>query len=167
MRRAATTTAILLALAAWAGAQGPRAALSAADRVQMHRANKTLLTDLVNNGIALGTTDNAVGRVEACQATARAIGVALCRAAEADDGDRVVELGSHLELVVRDGLTPMLDETKLHISKESPEYVRLKKAQENAAANLDESIATAGKLGGNANVRTLTGKLGELREKLK
>lgn len=166
--RTVFTTTILLALAAWAGAQGPsRAPLSADAQIHLHRANKTLLTDLVNNGIALGATDNPVGRVEACQATARVLGVALCRAAEANDGDRVVELGDHLELVVRDGLAPLLDETKLHISPESPEYKRLKKAQEHAVANLDEAISTTSKLADNSKIRSLTGKLDGLRDKLK
>lgn len=171
MVRAAYILTFFLALSAWAGAQAPpRTALSAADQLRLHRANKTLLTDLVNTGIKLGVADSTVGRLEACQATARVLGVALNHAAKADDADRVVELGNHLELLVRDGFVPMLDEAKIHITKQSPEYARLKAAQDNATANLDEArsaMIDAGKLGESAKVREVAGKLSGLREKLK
>ncbi len=171
MFRVAYILACFLALSAWAGAQAPqRTALSAADQLRLHRANRVLLADLVDRGIELGVTDSTVGRVEACQKTARVLGVALSRAAQADDADRVVELGNHLELVVRDGLVPMLDEAKIHITRESPEYARLKAAQDGATSNLDEArsaIADAAKLGDNVKVLDVAGKLGGLREKLK
>jgi hypothetical protein len=168
MVRGGSTVLILLALSAWAGGQGPsRPALSAADQLRLHRANKTLLTDLVNNGIRLGTTEGTVDRVIACQATARALGVSLSRAADDNDSDRVIELGSHLELVVRDGLVPLFDEAKIHITKESPEYARLVKAQEGAASNLDDVRGAIGKLGDNPPVRDISSKLNGLKEKLK
>jgi hypothetical protein len=171
MVRAAYTTLFFLAIAAWAGAQAPpRSSLPAAEQLRLHRANRVLLADLIDRGIELGVTDSTVGRVEACQRTARVLGVALSRAANANDADRVVELGNHLELMVRDGLVPMFDEAKVHITRESPEYARLKAAQESATSNLDEArtaIADAAKLGDNIRVHEVAGKLGGLREKLK
>ena len=168
MVRGGVIALVFLALSGWAGATGPvRPALPAAEQLRLHRANKTLLTDLVNNGVALGTTEGTVDRAIACQAAARALGVALSRAADDNDSDRVVELGSHLELVVRDGLVPLFDAARVHITRESPEYARLLKAQEGAASNLDDVRDAIGKLGDNAHARDISTKLTGLKEKLK
>jgi hypothetical protein len=169
MRRFGLTSLVLLALAAWAGAQGPQqASLSAADQLRLHRANRVLLADLVDRGIELGRASHPIDRAEECRKTARALGVALQKAADADDADRVAELGNHLELVVRDGLVPSLDEAKRHIHPMSPDAARLKQVQETAAGDLDGTwTAIQAKLADHAKVKDVAGKLGGLRDKLK
>ena len=170
MVRVGSTFLFLLALTAWAGAQAPqRAALTADEQLRLHRANRVLLADLVDRGIELGRANHPIDRAEECRKTARVLGVALQRAAENDDADRVSELGNHLELVIRDGLVPMLDDAKRTIHPMSPDAARLKLLQENAVGDLEwaSAIPATGKLGANASVRELVGKLGGLREKLK
>ena len=170
MFRAAFTLSFFLVLSAWAGAQGPqRAALTAADQLRLHRANRVLLADLVDRGIELGKANHPIDRAEECRKTARVLGVALQQAAEKDDADRVAEIGNHLELVIRDGLVPMIDDAKRNIHPMSPDAARLKLLQENAVGDLDwaSTIPTTGKVSENAKVRELTGRLGGLKEKLK
>jgi len=169
MLRLGSTMLIGLALAAWAGAQAPpRAALSAAEQLRLHRANRLLLADLVDRGIDLGQASHPVDRAEACRKTARVLGVALLQAADANDADRVAELGGHLEMVIRDGLVPMLDRAKRDIHPQSPDAVRLKAVQDSAVSDLDGATsALPAKLAEQPNIREVLGKLGGLRDKIK
>jgi len=170
MTRAAAALLIFLGLAAWAGAQGPAPGLSAADRLRLHRANRTLLADLVSAGVALGGADRPVARAETCQESARVIGIALRKAAEAQDADRVAELGDHLDHMVRDGLVPLLDEVRQTTPAESPDGKRLKAVREGAAGDLDwvrAAIPPAGKVGDSARVKDVSAKLDGLRQQLK
>ena len=161
MVRVGLTLGVFTALAAWAGAQGPP--LTAADQIRLLRANRGLIADLVDSGVRLGAAEHPLSRAEACQATAHHLAVALERAAEGQDADRVAELGAHLELVFRDGLVPNLDRAEKIIPRESPDAEKLKEVRKRAAGDLDgvRAALPPGKLDG------LRGKLDELREKLK
>ncbi len=167
MARLATTAAIFLLLSAWAGAQGP-APLLASDQIRLLRTNRVLLGDLINHGVELGSTDDPLQRASACQGAAHALGVALRRAAEANDPDRVAELGSHLEEVVREGLVPILDEATKTIPPHSPDAVRLKAIRAGAAEDL-ASIRSALPQGepADARLRDVGTKLDGLREQMK
>lgn len=166
MIRLAYTSLACLALAAWAGAQAPpRAALSAAEQLRLHRANRVLLGELVDRGIDLGGASNPVDRAEACRKTARVLGVALVQAADANDADRTTELATHLEAVVRDALVPLLDEAKRNITPASPDAARLKAVRESALNDLGD--ATGNKLADQPRVKDAVLKLGVLREQLK
>lgn len=163
MTRPTLTAVVFVVLAAWAGAQGPT---TASDKLRLHRANRTLLTDLVGGGVRLGAADHPVARAEACQQTARAVGIAVRRAAEANDADRVAELGDHLDALVRDGLVPVLDDATRVIPAESPDGARLRAVRAGAAADLGETEAAL-PAGDDAAVRALRAKLADLRERLK
>ncbi|HJZ55540.1 MAG TPA: hypothetical protein VKE74_11300 [Gemmataceae bacterium] len=170
MTRVGLTLAVFLALAAWAGAQGPSPALPADVRLRMLKENRLLLNDLVHQGIALSKADNPVSRAEECEKVVRTLGAAVRRAAEAENPDRVAELGEHLDVVVRDGLVPNLDEAAGMVAPESPEAKRLKEVRERAASGLDElqsALPTTGKVGENDKVKDLRGKLGGLKERVK
>src|SRR6476659_8542934 len=108
------------ALAAWAGAQGPAPALSAEQRAQLFKSNRTLLENLVENGITLADADEPLRRAAACQATALTLGNYLKRAATEDQNpDRVVELAELMTAVVRGGLVPNADEADRTIPPQS------------------------------------------------
>jgi hypothetical protein len=167
MPRLATTARIFLLLSAWAGAQGPPP-LPAADQIRLLRTNRVLLGDLINHGVELGSTDDPLDRASACQGAAHALGVALRRAAEAQDSDRVAELGGLLEEVVREGLVPILEEAKKTIPPDSPDAIRLKSIRADAAGDL-ESVRSAipGSSAASSRVREVSTKLDGLRERLK
>lgn len=168
-RRAAITLATFLTLAAWAGAQGP-APLPVDVQLRLHRENRLLLNDLVNQGVTLGSADDLIVRVEESEKTVRVLGVAVRRAAEADNPDRVAELGDHLEVVIRDGLIPNLDEATRTIDPSSPEWKKLKAVRERTAGGLDElkaALPTTGKVGESGKVKDLRGKLDGFKEQVK
>jgi hypothetical protein len=171
MGRSGATLAVFLVLAAWAGAQSPGApVLTAAKRLELHRANRTLLADLIDGGVKLANAERMPDRAETCQKTARALGIALRKAAEARDTDRVAELGEHLTAVVRDGLVPILTEGTRTIPAESPDAGRLKAVRATAAKDLDEArsaISPAGTGPGNDRIRAVAGTLDGLWEQLK
>lgn len=158
MTRTALTAVVLASLAAWAGAQGPT---PAHDKLRLLRANRTLLTDLVGSGVRLAAADQPVARAEACQQTARAVGLAVRRAAEANEADRVAELGGHFETLVLDGLVPALTDADAVVPRESPEGVRLRAVRAGAAADLDAIDAALPADG------AFKAKVAELRERLK
>ena len=64
MARWAYLLTAFVALAAWAGAQGPvpPAPLSAEDKLRLHRANSTLIDNLVNDGVAMSGVGDPVER---------------------------------------------------------------------------------------------------------
>jgi hypothetical protein len=163
MARAGLSLVVFLALAAWAGAQGP-APLTAADQLRLLRANRLLLDDLIGRGIELGAADSPLDRAAACQATAHALAVAIQRAAEAQDTDRVAEIGEHFETVVRDGLGPTLDEARRVTPPGSPGEKKLKELRETANGDLKgvrDAIPNTGK------VKDVRDKLDGLQDKLK
>jgi hypothetical protein len=169
-RRAGLTLATFLALAAWAGAQGPSPALPADVQLRMLRENRLLLNDLVERGVALSGADDPVSRAEECEKMVRSLGAALRRAADAQNPDRVAELGDHLEAVLRDGLIPNLDEATRVIDPHSPEWPRLQEVRKRAAGGLDEirdALPTTGKVGENGKVKDLRGKLDGFKERVK
>lgn len=165
MTRPALTAVVLASLAAWAGAQGPPPT-SAAEKLRLHRANRTLLTDLVGGGVRLASADHLVDRAEACQQTARALGIAVRRAAEASDADRIAELGAHLDSLVNDGLVPVLDDATRAIPPASPDAVRLRAVRAGATADLDATGAALPP-GDDPTVRALRARLAELRDRVK
>jgi len=160
------------ALAAWAGAQGPAPALSPEQRAKLFKSNRTLLENLVENGITLADADDPLKRAEGCRATAATLGNYLKRAVTEDQNpDRVVELAELMTAVVREGLVPNVAEADRTIPAQSrKDRERLATVQKDAAADLDAiraAIAAGGKVGDNEKVKAAIEALGALKEKLK
>ncbi len=168
MLRWSVTFFACLALAAWAGAQGPP--LSVDVQLRLLRENRTLLNDLVNQGVALSAADDLVGRTEKCEETVRTLGAAIRRAAEAQNADRIAELGDHLNGVVNEALIPNLEEGSRSIDPSSPEAARLNAIRTRAAGNLGDlrdSLPATGTLGDTEQVKTLRSTLAGLEERIK
>jgi hypothetical protein len=160
------------ALAAWAGAQGPAPPLSAEQRAQLFKKNRTLLENLVENGIGLSSADSPLNRAEACQATAVTLGNYLKRAATEDqDPHRVAELADLMAGVVRDGLLPNADEAERTIPPQSrAERDRLARVQNAAAAELDairNLVPAGGKVGDSEKARAAIEALAGLKDRIK
>jgi len=168
MVRWGLTGCAFLVLAAWAGAQGPP--LTVDVHLRLLRENRTLLTDLVNQGVALSAADDLVVRTEKCEDTVRTLGAAIRRAAAAQNADRVAELGDHLNVVVTDALIPNLEEARQMINPNSPEAAKLLAVRKRTADNLGDlrdSLPTTGRLGDSDKVKDLRGKLDALKEQVK
>lgn len=168
MRRSLVTLVAVTALAAWAGAQGPAPALPAADHLKLLRANRTLIDNLVDHGVQLAATDDPVQRADECRKTAQSLASALRRAADDQDPDRVAELAGLMAEVVRDGLTPTLDEARGVIPRGDPREKDLLRVATQATAGLDAVPAAipAGKVADSPKVRDALAALAALRANL-
>jgi hypothetical protein len=168
MVRAGFTCCAFLLLAAWAGAQGPP--LTVDVQLRLLRENRTLLNDLVSQGVELSASDDLVTRTEQCEATVRTLGAAIRLAAAAQNADRVAELGDHLNAVVTEALIPNLEEGRQMINPNSPEAAKLEAVRAKAAGNLGDlrdALPTSGKFGESDKVKDLRGKLDALKERMK
>jgi|GEM_PF-2138144 len=169
MLRSCTTFAMLIVLAAWAGAQG-RPMLSTAEQLKMLQADRTLLGSLVDDGLGLAKSNTPVEKADGCRRMTKSLVDALGRAAGDQDPDRVAEIGEHLENVIRDALAPTIDEARGLIPEDSPEAAKLKLVRDKSTEDLKAALASipqAGKVGGHARVKETRGKLDQLRERLK
>ncbi|MBA4065449.1 MAG: hypothetical protein C0501_17395 [Isosphaera sp.] len=170
MARVAVLLTTAAALAGWAGAQGPPPPLAPADRLALFRANRTLLDNLVSDGVALSDATDPLRRAEGCRKTVRTLVNSLGRAATEDrNPDRVAELADLVGEVVRDGLAPNLAEAAATTPPDSPEAKRLREVRDKAAADLDEvgAVVPAAPVGAHPQVQTALEKLAALRAKLK
>jgi hypothetical protein len=168
MFRVGATLTLFLGLAAWAGAQGPPTR-SAADQLQLLRANRGLIDGLIDDSVKLAGANTALDRAAVCQGTAHRLAGAVEQAATAGNPDRVAEFGSHLERVVRNGLVPRLEEAKT-VPPESPDAKRLKEIRENAIGDLGalrDALPTSGRVGDSEKVQKLRQQLDALQDALK
>ena len=169
MFRVGVMLAVFLGLAAWAGAQGPPP-LSTADQLNMLRANQGVIEELVDRTVELAGANTPLKRAETCRKTAGTLAGVVGRAAEAQNPDRVAELGDHLEAVLRDGLIPNLEEADRTVTPASPEWARLQEVRKRAVGGLDElrdALPTTGKVGENGKVKDLRDKLDGFKARVK
>ncbi len=170
MARLALLLTTFASLAAWAGAQGPPPSLSAADRVNLFKANRTLLENLVNDGITLADADDPLKRAEGSRATSLTLSNYLKRAATEDQNpQRVVELAELMHDVLRDGLAPNLEEAARIFPPDSPQAAQLADLRRKSTADLDtfaQALPTAGKVAENEVVKKALAQLFDLRGRL-
>jgi hypothetical protein len=170
MRRFSITLVVFLALAVWAGAQGPPAPLPAATQAKLFKSNRTLLEHMVNHGIDLADADRPLARAEECRKTATTLANYLGRAAEDQDPDRVAELAGLMVEVVREGLVPNLNAAQAEIRAGDPRETQLAKVRASATEDLDslsDKIPSDGKVGDSKKVKEAIAALQNLKSSLK
>jgi hypothetical protein len=161
-----------VALAAWAGAQGPvpPAPLSAEDKLRLLKTNSTLIDELVRDGVEMSKAGQPVDRAYNCRQASRALVNAIRDAATAEDAERVAVLMGLYRELVRDGLVPTLEEAKVGITPNSPADVQLKGVRGQYATDVSDlrKFATStGKLADNPRVKDALKQLDELTEQPK
>ena len=161
-----------VALAAWAGAQGPAPAapLSAEDKLRLLKANSALIDSLVSDGVAMSGSDTPVKRVEHCRSASRSLVNAILEAARGEDAERVAELTGLLRTVVSEGLVPTLEEAKRGVTPKSPADVKLREVRANAAKDMSDvkaAIPATGKVGDSPRVKDALKQLDDLADALK
>ncbi|AWM39916.1 hypothetical protein GobsT_16970 [Gemmata obscuriglobus] len=170
MARWAYITAVFVALAAWAGAQGPGAApapLSPADQLRLLKANGTLIDNLVDHGVQLSRADTPEDRAQQCHKAARVLASAAQHAADRQEAERVAELTGLFHNVVRDALLPTLADGNRLVTPGSPSERKLLEthaALVQDVRDLKAAIPTTGKVAENDRVRAELKKLNELGE---
>jgi len=170
MFRLTTTLLVFATLSAWAGAQGPPAGITAAERLKMLQTNRMLIENIVDHGLDLAGADTPLKRADVCRRTARTLANAVRQAADDQNTSRVTELCEHLDSVMREALEPNLKKAAADVRPGSPDESELKKLRERALLDFDDlrgAIPADGKVGGDAKVKAAFGKLESLRDLLK
>ncbi len=136
MRRWVMTVAVLAALSAWVGAQGPRP-LPPAEQVRLFRTHRLLVDSLVDHSLDLAAARHPLDRADECRKTARTLGRSLTYALADRDPARLRQLAELLVAVVTDGLLPNLQEAGRTIPEASPDAQRLRHIREQTSADLE------------------------------
>ncbi|HUR55371.1 MAG TPA: hypothetical protein VMZ71_14655 [Gemmataceae bacterium] len=170
MFRLTASLLVFAALSAWAGAQGPAAGITAAERLQMLRTNRMLIENMVDHGLDMAGADTPLKRAAECRRTARTLANAVRQAGDEQNAGRVAELCGHLDSVMRDALAPNLELATRDARPGSPDESELKKLRATALTDFDElrgALPAGGTVGGDAKVKEAFGKLESLRDLLK
>ncbi|MBY0251873.1 MAG: hypothetical protein K2X54_10905 [Methylobacterium organophilum] len=170
MARWLTTTAVLFALATWAGAQNTGSGLSAADQRRLLKSNGTLINNLVDHGLKLSRADGVEKRAEQCRRAAKLLAEAAQDAARKQEAERVAALSELLQEVVRKGFVPTLEDGWRMVPAESPAGKELRSTRDVFVADVSElraAIPPTGKAGENARVRAALRDIAEDAEKAK
>ena len=173
MARWAYLLTTFFALAAWTGAQdkAPAPPLSTADQLRLLRANSTLITNLVDSGVALSSSANGPRqRAEQCRGAAKALASAIQDAAGKQEAERVAELADLFLKVVGEALLPALDDAKRTVPPESPDAKHIRAIRAGSADDVRElkaAIPATGKVAENGRVKDALKQLDEVAEKLK
>lgn len=156
------------ATAAWAGAQ--HGTVDAYKHVEMLAKNRVTIGLLVDNGLDLADTDDAVVRVDKSRKAAEAVRLALADAADAQEVDRVVELGEHLSRLFSDGLVPTLRTAAESVHEGTPSMEELKSVRKRVARDAESAAVLdllTGKLAGSGRVKDVSKKLNSAVEQVK
>jgi hypothetical protein len=155
----ARTLTVLLAgglLAAWAAAQHPTGGL-AHERLELLKANRPLLEDLLGHGLSLGDKNSALDRARESRETTNRLARELRSAVYAEDADRIAEMTDLYNRVWKEAFAPNLCEARDTIPPHSEAYKQVREMHRRAAkdvADLAAGIPAGGPVGTLARVKT-------------
>jgi hypothetical protein len=115
MIRHATVFLIFAVLAAFAGAQGERPALTASQQQQLFQKNRGMIQTLVDSSLKISQSGDYIERSRSYRKVVMQFQKELDQAAGDTDASRIAELGKHLDTVLRQGLAPSLREANRSI----------------------------------------------------
>ncbi len=113
MKRNVSLALLMIGLAALATAgetssPGP-------ERILQAQRNQKLVDKLVDGGLKLAREDDRVKRAEYCNNLAKNLVEEIRQAADDHDGDRVVELGRHLQALLKNGVAGNLSKERSQV----------------------------------------------------
>lgn len=169
MIRPGMTVCLVFALTAWptAHSQPP---LTTAEQTRLFQAHRLVLGQLIDNGLDLARANSSLERVEGSRRLTQTLVQALSRAIDEPEPDSAIEYGNHLTRVVKEALSPTLQEAEETIPAESPEAARLKAIRQGSIEALSAAIAALperGRLASQPPVRQLREELAGLRDGLR
>lgn len=168
MIRPGMTVWLVFVFAAWptVHSQPP---LTTAEQTHLLQAHRLVLGQLIDNGLDLARANSSLERVEGSRRLTRTLVQALGRAMDDPEPSYAVEYGNHLKRVVKEALTPTLQEAEETIPSESPEWARLKAIRQGSIEALSAAIAALSEPGRPARqpqMQRLREELANLRDDL-
>jgi hypothetical protein len=114
--RNASCLLIVATLVAFAGAQGPKTGLTAAQQQQLFQRNRAMIQTLVESSVEISNqSGDYIKRSQSYRKVIMEFQKELNNAADGTDATRVAELGKHLDMVMRQGLAPNMKKAYLQI----------------------------------------------------
>ncbi len=108
MKRYFALSLLMVSLAALALADEPSVAPPGPARILQAQRNQKLVDKLVDGGLDLARAADRVERAKCCNELARSLAEEIKQAADDHDGDRAVELGRHLQALLKNGVAANL-----------------------------------------------------------
>ncbi len=167
--RLVLTLCVGIVLAAWADAQQAGSTLTAAERLKQLQSNRTLVGQLVQHGVTLANANEPLKRAEECRRAMGDLSIALNGAIDAQDPNRVAELGDHLTAIVDRGLIPNLKDALPDATPGSPTYEQfqtLHKSSSDEMQRLQNSVPQLDALGRSSQVKAMLANWSKTREEL-
>jgi len=112
MKRYFALSLLMVSLAALALADEPSVASPGPARILQAQRNQKLVDKLVDGGIDLARAADRVERAKCCNELARSLAEEIKQAADDHDGDRAIELGRHLQDLLKNGVAANLNKER-------------------------------------------------------
>jgi len=108
MKRYFALLLLVTGLAALASADERPATQPGPERILQAQRNQRLVDTLVTGGLDLARAEDRLARAKCCNELARSLAQEINQAADDHDGDRAIELGRHLQALLKNGVAANL-----------------------------------------------------------
>ncbi len=119
MKRYRVMSLLIVSLAALASADEPVATPSGPERILQAQRNQKLVEKLVAGSLDLARAVDRLDRAKFCNELAKTLADEIKQAADDHDGDRAVELGRHLQDLLKIGVAANLNKERSQIPQGS------------------------------------------------
>ena len=125
---------LLMVCGAWlAWADDPTAGPADSERVRQFQRNRPLVRELVTGGLNLAAEPEALKRADYCNNLAEYLVREIQEAAVNKEGDRALELGRHLNTLLKGGVADNLRAVRLGTNAGSALELELRRVRDRAA----------------------------------
>jgi hypothetical protein len=131
MKRYFALSLLMVSLAALASADEGSTTPGPARILQAQR-NQKLVDKLVDGGIDLARAADRVERAKCCNELARSLAEEIKQAADDHDGDRAVELGRHLQALLKNGVAANLVKERSQVPQGSARESELRQVRDDS-----------------------------------
>jgi hypothetical protein len=104
MKRNLSLVLLMIGLTALASAQETQSSAPGPERILQAQRNQKLVEKLVAGSLNLARANDRLDRAKLCNELAKSLADEIKQAADDHDGDRAVELGRHLQDVLKNGV---------------------------------------------------------------
>jgi hypothetical protein len=123
---------LVAGLAALASAQERPSPIPGPERILQAQRNEKLVDTLVTGGLDLARAPDRLARAKCCNELARSLAAEIKQAAEDHDGDRAVELGRHLQALLKNGVAANLVKERASVPQGSAREPELRQVSEDS-----------------------------------
>jgi hypothetical protein len=132
MKRYFALSLLMMSLAALALADEPSVASPGPARILQAQRNQKLVEKLVSGGLDLARAADRLDRAKCCNELAKSLAEEIKQAADDHDGERAVELGRHLQALLKNGVAANLVKERSHVPQGSARESELRQVRDDS-----------------------------------